>query len=206
MSRERRRSVRRRKRLRTSFGVSELEHSGYTGDISLGGIFLITARLQTVGTRLHLHILTKDDSFFAEGQVVRVKNVPVPLRRLEQQGMGIRFLTPAEVINQLIPLSRRSPDLLAVHCKTPEQLKHFLSEQLGSGILVVPAGDPAPALNAFIKFEIRVGFIEHEPIHGHGRVVQHLKSMGATQGNIRVVVEVQDAASLCATLNAMLDG
>jgi PilZ domain len=197
MPRNRRRHSRIKKRLKVEFGEQAFDHKGILNDISIGGIFISAGRLFKQGTRLHLHVVDPSFDFYAEGVVVRLKRVDQLLRRIEAQGMGIRLMSPAEVIRSLIPRVARAVDTRQVVCSDPEQLQKLINEQLVAGVLVVPVTDPPPAPNTAVEFFIRVDFGDSpRTLGGEGRIMQILD-----QGKIKqAVLEVKDAAKLRAAL------
>jgi hypothetical protein len=200
MPRNRRRHSRIKKRLKVEFGERAFDHKGILHDISIGGIFISAGRLFKQGTRLHLHIVEPTFDFYAEGVVVRLKRVDQLLRRIEAQGMGIRMMSPAEVIRSLIPKVARAVDTRQVVCSDPEQLQKLINEQLVAGVLVVPVADPPPAPNTAVEFFIRVEFGESpRTVGGEGRIMQILD-----QGKFKqAVLEVKDAAKLRADLETL---
>jgi hypothetical protein len=200
MPRNRRRHSRIKKRLKVEFGEQAFDHKGILHDISIGGIFISAGRLFKQGTRLHLHIVEPTFDFYAEGVVVRLKRVDQLLRRIEAQGMGIRMMSPAEVIRSLIPKVARAVDTRQVVCSDPEQLQKLINEQLVAGVLVVPVADPPPAPNTEVEFFIRVEFGESpRTVGGEGRIMQILD-----QGKLKqAVLEVKDAAKLRADLETL---
>lgn len=202
MPRNRRRHSRIRKRLKVEFGETDLSHKGFLSDISIGGLFLSAGRLFQVGTRLHLHVIEAADHFYAEGVVVRLKRVDQLLRRIEAQGMGIRLLSPAEVVRSVIPKAALTVDTQQVVLSKPEQAQKLLQEQLSAGILVVPVGSPPPAANTIVEFSIRIDFGSSPgTLGGQGRVMQILDGQ---EGTKRGVLEVEDAAKLRARLESSL--
>lgn len=77
-------------------------HTGFTIDVSKSGIFLGTSVQFEPGERIRLELMDKDRGFLVEGQVARVHRVSLALRHLEQPGVGVRFLSPAELIQELV--------------------------------------------------------------------------------------------------------
>ena len=77
-------------------------HSGYTIDVSKSGMFLGTSVQLEPGERVRLEVLDHDKGFIIEGQVARIHRVALALRHLEQPGVGIRFLVPAELVAELL--------------------------------------------------------------------------------------------------------
>jgi Tfp pilus assembly protein PilZ len=83
-------------------------HTAYTTNISKSGLFLSSSTSLTSGERLRLEIIDRESGFFAEGRVTRVHRVPLALRHVDQQGVGVRFLLPEELVENLVPLARQS--------------------------------------------------------------------------------------------------
>lgn len=83
-------------------------HSGFTMNISRTGIFLGTGFLLAPGERVRVEIVDLEKGFVAEGRVVRVHRVAQALRHVDQAGVGIRFLLPEELVEELLPAAARS--------------------------------------------------------------------------------------------------
>jgi Tfp pilus assembly protein PilZ len=83
-------------------------HSGFTTNISRTGIFLGTGYLLAPGERVRVEIVDPEKGFIAEGRVVRAHRVAQALRHVDQAGVGIRFLQPEELIEELLPAAGRS--------------------------------------------------------------------------------------------------
>lgn len=201
--------------MKVEFGIDELEHSGFTADVSTSGIFLVASRLFKAGTRLHLCMHSRSQHLYFEGQVVRVKRVPETLRRLQQQGMGIKLLKPDVLIPLLVPRAKGSPgpearqprgQALGLDCATPQELVKLINEQLRQNICAVSCPGPPPAAGAIVEFEVRLAFLPEEVVQGTGRVAQILEMGMDEQGNPRrsVVLEVNDSSTLSERLEAAL--
>jgi Tfp pilus assembly protein PilZ len=83
-------------------------HTAYTTNISKSGLFLNSAIALMIGERLRLELVDREHGFVAEGKVARVHRVALALRQVDQQGVGIRFLLPEELVEGLVPLARQS--------------------------------------------------------------------------------------------------
>lgn len=83
-------------------------HTAYTTNISKSGLFLNSAIALMPGERLRLEIVDRESGFFAEGRVARVHRVALALRQVDQQGVGVRFLLPEELVENLMPIARQS--------------------------------------------------------------------------------------------------
>jgi hypothetical protein len=197
---DRRKDVRVRKRLKVEYGETEFDHKGILHNISIGGVFISASRLFHKGTRLHLHIIDPKFDFYAEGLVVRHRRVDQALRHIDAQGMGVRLLSPAELIRGMIPKATRAVDTQQVVCASPAELQKLINEQLVAGVIVVSVGTPPPAANTMVEFSLRIEFGDRSRIvSGEGRIMQILK-----QGDVRrAVLEVKDAAKLRAKLEGL---
>jgi len=83
-------------------------HSGFTVNISRTGIFLGTGFLLAPGERVRVEIVDPEKGCVIEGRVARVHRVAQALRHVDQAGVGIRFLLPEELIEELLPAAARS--------------------------------------------------------------------------------------------------
>lgn len=102
-------------------------HTAYTTNISQSGLFLNTSISLMPGERLRLEVVDREHGFIAEGRVARVHRVALALRQVEQQGVGVRFLLPEELVEALVPHARQSgPATQGTRPAAPE-------ERAGSG-------------------------------------------------------------------------
>jgi len=53
-----------------------------------------------------MELVDADRGFFAEGRVARVHKVALALRHVQQPGVGVRFLSPEDLIAELVPGAR----------------------------------------------------------------------------------------------------
>jgi Tfp pilus assembly protein PilZ len=83
-------------------------HAAYTTNISKSGLFLNSSVALMQGERLRLELVDREHGFVAEGKVARVHRVALALRQVDQQGVGLRFLPPDELVESLVPLARQS--------------------------------------------------------------------------------------------------
>ena len=186
------------------YGLEDLDRVGFTQDISVGGIFLVASHLEPVGRQLHLKISSADRFFYAEGLVVRHKAVATELRRLERQGMGVRFLRPSELVDRVLPAHLRGPSL-SLQCKNQGELDKLIAEQLERRVVLVPAGSQAPVAEQVVEFEVRLAYLEDSPATiGKGRVVQILEGcFGPGEAGRGAVIEVENAPKLIAALRKL---
>jgi hypothetical protein len=90
--REHRRHARMKKRLQIRFGPGDLAHSGYTQDISEGGIHLQAEIIYPPGTVLALRIEYPDGTVATRGVVRWSRDLPPAFKRNLRGGMGVEFL------------------------------------------------------------------------------------------------------------------
>ena len=107
--------------------------------------------------------------------------------------MGIRFLTPAELVMQAVPKAQRRAEAGEVFLAERDDAARLLAEQLAARMILAPAENPPPALGVIVEFVVRLGFLEGAEFCGQGRLVQLL---GSEPSNKQAVIEVHDAEVL----------
>lgn len=101
---EKRRHRRYSRRLKVRFGEKDFDHQGFTHDVSQCGLFVVAGYSPKVGTRLHLEVTHSDGvKVHLEGAVARLNVVAPELRSIVKGGFGVRLLTAAEVLGELVP-------------------------------------------------------------------------------------------------------
>lgn len=115
-------------------------HSSFTTNVSRTGLFLGSASALVPGERLRLEVVDRDNGFFIEGQVARVHRVSLALRHVEQPGVGVRFLTSEELIEQLLrPVAHHAARSRAVEPPpTPQPERQSPPQAEGSRIGTSP--------------------------------------------------------------------
>ncbi len=90
---EKRERERKKKRLKLRFGTEYPKRVAFTDDLSVRGLFIITAQPELPGTKLLLQItLPNEVEVIARGRVQWAKKVPANLVHIAKKGgMGIRF-------------------------------------------------------------------------------------------------------------------
>jgi len=88
-----RKPKRKKKRLKLRFGIDYPKRVAFSGDISVGGVHVITGQPERPGTKLLLEInLPDEQQVIAYGRVRWAKKVPPNLIRLANKaGMGIKI-------------------------------------------------------------------------------------------------------------------
>lgn len=201
MAANRRRHRRTRKRIQVAFGDVDLAHRGTVLDVSSSGLFVAARKIFPLDTRLHLHVLEPRADFYAEAVVARLRKVEPALRQLESEGMGLRLLTPEELMGSVAPAVEHARHAHELVCGSIDDLERVIRDELGVGVLLVPFSGPAPAVHAPIEFTIRLVFgATNFALAGRGRVLQILPGR---DGVSKLVVEVPEAAEL---VGQLLDG
>jgi Tfp pilus assembly protein PilZ len=105
MSMSRRRAVRRPRRVQVHFWRhgEPTSYIGYTTNISMTGMFIATNSPMPMGVRVRVEIVDRDRGFMVEGVVAHARKMRSDLARLNQSGMGVRFLSVEELVRELIP-------------------------------------------------------------------------------------------------------
>jgi Tfp pilus assembly protein PilZ len=158
---------------------------GYTMNVSSSGMYITTNRVLPRGTRLRVELSSGDGSGLMVEAVVARSDRPLVQQALNT--MGVRFLTPRELVSELVPEIAATPP--QTPSRSPEGVyrlafadhAHFLAayrRDLSTGALFVPTEEPAP-LHADVTVEISVP--EAAPIRLEGRVV-HRFELG--EGNL----------------------
>ncbi|MDY7231046.1 PilZ domain-containing protein [Hyalangium rubrum] len=160
---EKRRHRRFKKRYTVRFGTEDLSQSGFTGDISKGGAFIVSNHLVPLDTRLHLQVQGDDGNFaLFEGIVQRHRMVPPELRQVEDGGFGVRFLYPGEVIADMVDTGKPSFEL---HFASAQQLRDTYERELRTGGTFV-ATDKVLRIQDKVQISLCLDFagetLEHE--------------------------------------------
>ncbi len=101
---EKRRNRRHSKRFKVRFGVKDLTSSGFTNDVSSTGMFVVTTSLLSIGERVHVEVTLDDENkLYFEGAVARLTMVAPELRTIMKGGFGLRFLSGAEMMGEMVP-------------------------------------------------------------------------------------------------------
>lgn len=66
-------------------------------------MFIITNTPLSSGSRIRVELVDRERGFMMEGVVAHARKMAPALARLNQSGMGVRFLTVEELVRELIP-------------------------------------------------------------------------------------------------------
>ncbi len=98
--------VRLKKRLSVKFGHEELEHIGYTSDVSTQGIFLEARTVYKPGVVLKIELKTREGTIILlQGEVRWAKKAPARVSHRLKSGMGIyiqKFLQGEELFETFL--------------------------------------------------------------------------------------------------------
>lgn len=94
-----------RKRLRLTIAAEPGSIRAYTGDLSSGGLFIVTTKVLPPGTRVRLKVQTEEGPALGIGVVKWAKRVPAQLIRDSKGGMGIEFTWLSPELQNLIDKS-----------------------------------------------------------------------------------------------------
>ncbi len=154
---EKRRNRRYARRFRVRFGEKQLSHSGFTGDVSATGMFVVTSPVPKLGTRLHVEVTIDNERLlYVEGVVARMALVAPELRSVMKGGFGLRFLTGAELMAEMVPHLRDAKRLVLTY-GTLESLNDAYERELKRGGAFVWSEREHP-MNAIVNLEIDAQF------------------------------------------------
>jgi hypothetical protein len=119
-----RRAVRRPRRVQVNFWRQgdPAPHIGYTTNISLTGMFIATNGPLPSGARIRIEVVDRERGFMMEGVVAHARKMQPELARLNQSGMGVRFLDVEELVRELIPAALGQTEEIPRELLPPEPL------------------------------------------------------------------------------------
>ncbi|HKI86145.1 MAG TPA: PilZ domain-containing protein, partial [Thermoanaerobaculia bacterium] len=161
---EKRHDRRRARRMQIRFwklGESEAL-SGYSHNLSSTGMFIATSTPLPVGQRVRVELMDSRESVVVEGVVAHAAKVAPALQSLRATGMGVRFLAPEELIDNVLSRSgassrerqivapapnrheppRPAGDRFQVVFKSSAELKKVFDRDIRNGGLFVSTPDP----------------------------------------------------------------
>lgn len=157
---------------------------GYTMNVSSSGMYITTNRLLPRGTRLRVELRSGDGPDLLVEAVVARSDRPSPTQTQQLNSMGVRFLTPRELVSELVPEIAATPQEAPTRSSDGVYRLPFVDHQqflaayhrdLASSALFVPTEEPAP-LDAEVTVELRIP--EARPIRLRGRVVHRCEAGG----------------------------
>ena len=197
---ERRRARRfaKRSRVRYWLGDDPKARNAFINDISASGVFIVTPYPVERGTELRLEIVEDDKVLKFEAVVARRVWVAPDLRKIGPTGMGVRFLTPDELVQRLksrgagrTPTPRREDGVFRLILEDDRDLLASYAKELSQGGLYIPTDEP-PALNDEIVVEFVLPDGAGEPIRAQATVVQRIppgQQAGGLPAGIAVIFD-----------------
>lgn len=195
MGADKRKTKRINKRYTVRFGQNDLSHTGFTADVSLGGLFIVCSQLPALNARLLVQINNEGKApTFVIGVVSRHKMVPPELRTLAKNGFGLRVLKPEELLRPLVPQPSGATNLACVY-ETEEIFKRaWVSELRHGGVFIRTSEAYKPQQELQVKFTLTFAAVEFV----FACKVVHLA--GPESGNAGVGVLFNDPNAARATL------
>jgi Tfp pilus assembly protein PilZ len=153
----------------------------YTTDLSAEGMHISTRHTQPAGTRVKIELLEEPAGFTVEGVVAHSRTVHPDLAKVLPQGMGVRFLSPGELVDGV--LGKRPSEAVRVEVPdgvfplqfaTPGQFLETYRGDLRIGGLFVPTKRPA-RLHTEVTVEIHPPDPAFSPVTLKARVVRRFE-------------------------------
>ena len=178
----------RRAQVRYWIGDDPKARNAFINDVSATGVFIVTPYPVERGVTVRLEILDGDSALKFEAVVARRVWIAPDLRKLGPTGMGVRFLTPEELVDQLKTRGEgRAPSVSAdgvfrIVLEDDKDLLEGYAREISQGGFYIPTDDP-PALNTelVIEFVLPAG-AEEEPLRADATVVQRVPPGQAAGG------------------------
>ncbi|MCA3014733.1 MAG: PilZ domain-containing protein [Myxococcaceae bacterium] len=196
----RRVATRKPRRLKVLYGTDVPSQPGFTQNLSETGMFITSAQLPRLGTRLAVKVETSETKEAVVAcEVVRQVHVPLELRAVERPGFGVRLLGDAAPLKALLDQERRAPGAPAhrLTLATREAFVTVRESELSRGGLSFHAST-AVALNATLDVLVVLGWCgRHQAVSGRTVHVRPLE-----QG-FHVILVLDDAAKALEALDRL---
>lgn len=192
---ERRKDTRRPHRIKVRFMEhgTEKRGTGYTTNISNTGMHVTTSRLLPGGKRIRVELRSNEGaSVIAEAVVARAERSS---HQMKPDTMGVRFLTPEELVAELVPGAPPQDEepestdddegLYRFRFADHQQFMAAYQRDLKSGRLFIPTDHPAP-VDETVAVELRVA--NASPMHFLARVVDRIEP---GDGNLMAGMDVE---------------
>ena len=172
-----------------------------TNDVSTTGLFVVSSTPMRPGTRVHVEILTATTSLFVEGTVARQVIVPPELRPVVRAGFGLRYLSGAELLGELVPAMNpaRPDDPFWISFDDEGAWSQAFEKEFIRGGCFVWSSKPI-ASNTLVKVTVDLRFIGRTMAFD-ARVVHVMPGEGGRHG---VALMFTDAPGTTAALAATL--
>ena len=154
---EKRRNRRYSKRFKVRFGLKDLTSTGFTNDVSATGMFVVTTNMLTIGQRVHVEVTLDDNNkLYFEGGVARLTLVAPELRQIMKGGFGLRFLSGAELMGEMVPHLKDKTRIVMTY-PTMHGFQNAFENELRRGGCFVWTNTMYP-VNSIVHLEIEAEF------------------------------------------------
>lgn len=126
---------------------------GFTHNVSVSGMFIATNSPFKPGTRIHVEIPSSVEKLNLQAEVRYAARVDPILQKVKPSGMGIRFLTVAELMGELLKL-KKPPT--GVEEEAGEDAEIEVSQELLGPVLPVAFATPHNFANTYER-DIKYG-------------------------------------------------
>ncbi len=154
---EKRKQRRHAKRLKVRFGENDFSSTGITSDVSATGMFIQTTKVPAIGNRIHVELtLPSGRLLFCEAAVMRQQHVPPELRQAVKGGVGVRFLSPGELVAEMVPHLKDSKRL-CIDYQSHADFKVAWDREIKRGGIFVWT-EAHPVINSIVSIEFNLEF------------------------------------------------
>jgi PilZ domain len=202
-------------------------HRGYSTNISAGGMHISTANPLPPRARLRIEVVHGERGFLIEGVVAHRRAVHPELMKVTPPGMGVRFLSPEELIREIFPAAAGGAAGAVVGGGTPEAFeeprqedvrtftvrfasaKDFLGiyeRDIVNGGLFVATSRPG-RIRELVRIELHPPGPSSSPIQLPARVVQRFEpEPGSGAILVGMAVELLDLPGALGRLRPIAEG
>lgn len=209
--------------------VGQKIHRGYSTNISASGMHISTANPLPAQVRLRIEVIHGDRGFLIEGVVAHRRAAHPELMKVTPPGMGVRFLSPGELIREIFPAvasgvagaapGNAAPGREAIEEPPPQEefrtfpvrfasAKDFLAayeRDILNGGLFVATSRPG-RMRELVRIEIHPPGPSPSPILIPARVVQRFEpEPGSGAILVGMAVELLDLPAALARLRPIAD-
>jgi uncharacterized protein (TIGR02266 family) len=194
---------------------------GYTTNISAGGMFISTGRPLSSGTRIRVEVGEPGREFTVEGLVAHSRRTAPELRVLGMAGMGVRFLSVADLVSELVGAmpgeepqessgfleeSAQGEGVYRLRFRSREHFLRVYRQDVVHGGLFVPTRKPAGMAES-VTLEVIVPLKGYAPLSFRARVVHRIPPEGSGAGANLLAgmgVQLEDPVAALAALEPVV--
>ncbi len=190
---EKRRHRRYTRRFKVRFGEKTFTQTGFTSDVSATGLFVVTNATMHLNTRVHVEVnIDAERQLFFEGIVARLAIVSPELRQIMKGGFGMRFLTGAELMAEMVPHLKDKTRCVLTYATQAAFAESYEKElKRGGGFVWAEKSHPvnsiinleidAPFIGRLLAFEARVVHVMPGPNNTFGTALMFIDPASALQ-------------------------